>query len=123
MARARVPSAVGTDSTPVRGVELDEETRCAHYHGPRDVISIRFPCCGEYYACHDCHAACADHDAERWSADARDERAVRCGICGSELTIAEYLACEHACPVCGTSFNPGCANHHDYYFEGEAFSP
>jgi uncharacterized CHY-type Zn-finger protein len=110
---------VEADSTPVRGVELDEETRCTHYDDPWDVIAIRFPCCGEYYACFDCHSACADHDAERWPVDARDERAVRCGVCGFELTIAEYLASEHACPACDASFNPGCANHRHLYFEGE----
>lgn len=110
---------MGRDSTPVRGVGLDAETRCVHYGGPRDVVAIRFPCCGEYYACFDCHAACADHDAERWPADAREKRAVRCGVCGHELAIAEYLASEHACPECDASFNPGCADHYGLYFEIE----
>lgn len=105
-----------SDSIPVRGVGLDEETRCVHYRGPRDVIAIRFACCGEYYACYDCHAARADHEAERWPADARDEPAVRCGVCETELTIAAYLACEHGCPDCGAAFNPGCANHYELYF-------
>lgn len=107
-----------TDSTAVLGIDLDSETRCAHYDSPRDVIAIRFPCCGDWYACYECHAARADHDAERWPAEARDERAVRCGVCGVELTIREYLECEHACPTCGAAFNPGCANHYRYYFAG-----
>lgn len=102
---------------PVRGVDLDPETRCAHYGSPRDVIAIRFPCCGEYFACYECHAALADHDAERWPADARDERAVLCGVCGTELTIEEYLDSDHTCPDCGAAFNPGCATHYHLYFE------
>ncbi len=119
MACARVTRDVAKDPSPVRGVGLDDETRCAHYDGPRDVIAIRFPCCGAYYACFECHAARADHEAERWPVDARDERAVRCGRCEAELTIAAYLACGHACPACDAAFNPGCANHHHRYFEGE----
>jgi uncharacterized CHY-type Zn-finger protein len=109
------------DATPrsIRGVDVDCETRCRHYDSDRDVIAIRFPCCGEYYACHACHAAVADHEAERWSAGAREERAVLCGICGSELPIAEYLDSDHTCPDCGAPFNPGCANHYGRYFAGE----
>lgn len=112
-------------SEVVRGVDLDSKTRCAHYDSARDVIAIRFPCCDAYYACHECHAECADHDAERWPADARGERAVLCGVCGTELTIATYFACEHACPDCAAAFNPGCANHYRIYFAGvpEAFGP
>ncbi|WP_122089026.1 CHY zinc finger protein [Halalkalicoccus subterraneus] len=110
---------------PVRGVDLDRETRCTHYDSPRDVIAIRFFCCGEYYACYECHAARSDHDAERWPEDARQKRAVLCGVCDTELTIAEYLDCDDACPACGAAFNPGCANHHHLYFAGvsEASGP
>lgn len=106
------------NATPgsVRGVDVDHETRCRHYGSDRDVIAVRFPCCGEYYACHACHAAVADHEAERWPADARGARAVLCGVCGSELTIAAYLGSGNACPDCGAAFNPGCANHYGRYF-------
>ncbi len=109
----------------VHGVGLDDETRCAHYDSPRDVIAIEFPCCDEYYACYECHVALAGHDAERWPADARDERAVLCGVCGADLTIDAYLACDHACPACGAAFNPGCGTHHHRYFAGvsEASGP
>lgn len=107
-------------SGDVRGVDLDSETRCAHYDSPQDVIAVRFPCCREYFACYECHTACADHDAGRWSADAREERAILCGVCGTEFTISEYLACDHACPDCDAAFNPGCANHYHLYFAGTA---
>ncbi|HEY6386383.1 MAG TPA: CHY zinc finger protein [Candidatus Acidoferrum sp.] len=43
----------------VLGLNLDPQTRCAHYHGPSDIISIKMKCCGIYYACKDCHEALA----------------------------------------------------------------
>jgi len=101
----------------VRGVEVDAETRCAHYHTERDVVAIEFPCCGTFYPCFACHDAVADHPATRWPAADFDERAVLCGACGTELTISVYLDCESTCPACGTAFNPGCAAHVDRYFE------
>lgn len=104
---------------PVRGVAVDARTRCRHYGSERDVVAVRFPCCGEYYACYECHAERADHDAERWPADAREERAVLCGACGTELTIRAYLDSGHTCPECGSAFDPGCANHYPLYFEGD----
>lgn len=100
----------------VVGPVVDDETRCIHYRSPLDVIAIRFACCGEYYPCHLCHAETADHPARQWPADRRDERAVLCGVCGHELTIADYLATDD-CPECGAAFNPGCRLHSHLYFE------
>ncbi len=116
----RTPQASHLDerfNVPLRGVEVGPETRCVHYHGPRDVIAIRFACCGVFYPCHACHVAVADHDAERWSPDRFDTRAVRCGDCGTVLTIEQYVEADHACSTCGTAFNPRCARHYDRYFE------
>ena len=101
----------------VRGLDLDAETRCRHYHSVVDVIALRFRCCGEWYPCFECHAACADHPAAVWKADERHHHAVLCGVCGHRLTIAEYLGCESRCPACAASFNPGCARHRHLYFE------
>ena len=101
----------------VEGVEVDGRTRCAHYDGPRDVVAIRFPCCGRYYPCFACHDAVADHERNRWPIEDRDERAVLCGVCGVQLAIREYLDCDHACPECDAAFNPGCASHFRHYFE------
>ena len=106
------------DSAAVRGVDLDAETRCVHYDSPRDVIAIKFACCGTYYACHRCHQALADHDAQQWPAGQFDVSAVRCGVCASEFSIRAYLGCDHTCPQCGATFNPGCARHRDRYFGG-----
>lgn len=128
----------------VRGVDVGPETRCRHYDSGRDVIAIRFPCCGTFYPCYDCHLAVADHEPERWGEDgssasggdeddgssarrgeetgsrpaddAADADAVLCGVCGAVLTVAEYLDCDDRCPDCDAEFNPGCRRHYDYYF-------
>jgi uncharacterized CHY-type Zn-finger protein len=102
---------------PLRGVEVGPETRCAHYHGPRDIIAVRFACCDAFYPCHACHRECADHESERWPPDQFDTSAVLCGKCGTALTIEQYLKAEHTCPACGGAFNPGCERHHDRYFQ------
>ncbi|MFF2371384.1 CHY zinc finger protein [Agromyces sp. NPDC058110] len=100
----------------VLGPVVDDQTRCVHYRTELDVVAMRFFCCGEYYPCHLCHAQAAGHAASQWPLDRRDERAVLCGVCGSELTIDEYLGAAD-CPRCEAPFNPGCALHTHLYFE------
>ena len=100
----------------VRGIRVDAQTRCAHYHSPVDVIAIKMKCCGEYFACKDCHDALADHVLEPWPREDRAQRAVLCGACASELAIADYLENAARCPACNASFNPHCSDHHEYYF-------
>ncbi len=100
----------------MRGVAVDGETRCIHYHSRTDIIAIKARCCGEYYACKDCHEAIAGHPLDPWPRNEWGEKGVLCGACAAELTINEYLACGYQCPRCGAAFNPGCRNHHDYYF-------
>ena len=101
----------------VHGRLVDAETRCVHWHGPADIIAIRFRCCGRFYACHDCHAELETHPPARWPRDAFDTPAVLCGACGHVLTIRRYLQSAHQCPACGRGFNPRCALHHHLYFE------
>jgi uncharacterized CHY-type Zn-finger protein len=101
----------------VFGVEVDSETRCAHYNSELDIIAIKFACCDRWFPCFLCHQEVADHPVDVWPRDARDSQAVLCGGCGRELTINEYFACDSACPSCARSFNPGCANHYHLYFE------
>ena len=101
----------------VRGVDLDGETRCAHWHSPLDVIAIRMKCCGIYYACKDCHDTLAGHAIEVWPRTEWDAPAVMCGACGAELSVRVYLECKNACPACGAGFNPGCRRHRHFYFE------
>jgi uncharacterized CHY-type Zn-finger protein len=101
----------------VHGIDLDAETRCYHYRSSLDIVAIKMKCCGEYYACKDCHIALANHEIRVWPGSEWDERAVLCGRCGAELTIAEYLRCSNKCPRCDANFNPGCQNHCQFYFE------
>jgi uncharacterized CHY-type Zn-finger protein len=114
------PTGEDASDVPVRGVDVDSETRCAHYHTERDVIAIAFPCCETFYPCFECHEACCEHEPARWPPGRFDERAVLCGICDSVLRIDTYLASEHRCPSCEATFNPGCANHWDLYFRIES---
>jgi uncharacterized CHY-type Zn-finger protein len=100
------------------GLELDGETRCAHWHGPLDIVALRLPCCGAYYACRDCHDALADHPARVWPRDEQEAMAAMCGACGRQMSVREYLGCEDRCPACGAGFNPGCRLHRHLYFEG-----
>jgi len=101
---------------PVLGPVVDDQTRCVHYRSELDVVAIRFACCGDYYPCHLCHEEAASHPAGRWPVGARSEKAVLCGVCGVELTIADYLGTT-ACPRCAAAFNPGCALHAHLYFD------
>ena len=102
----------------MRQARLDERTGCAHYRSERDIVAIRFRCCGEYYACYACHEALADHPAQVWPVAEFGEKAILCGSCGAELSIREYLECDSRCRRCGAAFNPGCRSHHRLYFEG-----
>lgn len=115
--RDRVTAPSAGASPAVRGVGVDAEGRCAHYGSALDVVSIRFRCCGRWYACHACHEALEGHERERWPPGELEERAVRCGACGRRLSIAAYLRASSRCPRCGAAFNPGCARHHPLYFE------
>ncbi|GAB3753644.1 CHY zinc finger protein [Zhihengliuella somnathii] len=101
---------------PVRGAVVDEQTRCAHYASALDVVAIRFYCCREYYPCHQCHAEAAGHPAQTWPRELWDQPAVLCGVCHSELAVAEYLDADSRCPRCSAAFNPGCSLHQHLYF-------
>ena len=106
------------DGVQVHGVDLDAESRCAHYRGDTDIIAIKMKCCGEFYACKDCHAAIVSHEIQVWPEAEFDEPAIRCGACGMYLTIRGYLEAENQCPACQALFNPKCRNHHQFYFQG-----
>ena len=104
---------------PVRGRDLDPQSRCAHWHSDLDIIAIRMACCGTYYACRECHDELAHHAAQVWPLEAFDQPAILCGACKTELTVREYLACDSRCPACGAGFNPGCHKHRHLYFASE----
>jgi uncharacterized CHY-type Zn-finger protein len=104
----------------VRGIDLDAQTRCAHYRTPLDILAIKMKCCGIYYACKDCHDALADHPIEVWPQSEWPRPAVLCGACGCEMTIEQYMASGYQCPTCGAAFNPGCRKHYQFYFAATA---
>ena len=101
----------------VRGIQLDPQNRCVHYHTCVDIIAIKMKCCGVYYACKDCHDELAGHEIQVWPEDEWTQKAVLCGQCGTELTINDYMACGHRCPACSAELNPRCSNHYHFYFE------
>ncbi|MEM1057086.1 MAG: hypothetical protein AAGI52_16310 [Bacteroidota bacterium] len=119
-AKRRSTLAPATDPRfpiPLRGVEVDAQTRCAHYDGLHDIIALRSAGDETFAPCHQCHEATTGQPFQPWPADRFDEPAVYCGACRETLTATEYLASPEACPRCGTAFNPGCAAHHELYFE------
>ncbi len=100
----------------VKGKLTHGHTRCVHYHSQLDVIAIKFKCCGEYYPCYSCHTEEATHPVEVWDKNEFNTRAILCGVCAGEMTIAEYFACNYQCPFCNAAFNPKCKNHNHLYF-------
>src|SRR5579863_5705672 len=100
----------------IRGIEVDSQTRCAHYHSPVDIVAIKMNCCGIYFACKDCHEALADHPITVWTRDQWEVKAILCGSCRRELAIQEYMTSDDRCPSCNAEFNPGCRNHYHHYF-------
>ncbi len=101
----------------VKGNILDAQTRCIHFHSEKDIIAIKFKCCGDYYPCFECHREAVSHETERWSKVDFDEIAVLCGQCQYELQISEYLESNNMCPHCQAAFNPNCSKHYYLYFE------
>ncbi|MDQ0207618.1 CHY zinc finger protein [Alkalicoccobacillus murimartini] len=101
----------------IKGSLLDEQTRCVHYHSEKDIIAIKFKCCGHYYPCYQCHQEHEDHPIKVWSKENYNEKAILCGVCQSELRIDDYLRGGYFCPNCGSLFNEGCKHHSSIYFE------
>ena len=102
----------------LKGLLVDEETRCEHYHSELDIIAIKFKCCETFYPCYLCHNVCEDHEPKRWSSKELDEKAILCGYCRNVLSIREYLNTD-SCPNCNKQFNPRCSNHYHLYFDLE----
>jgi uncharacterized CHY-type Zn-finger protein len=69
------------DTPEVRGLNLDPQTRCLHYHTQADIIAIKMKCCATYYACKDCHIALAGHAIEVWPRSEWNQEAILCGAC------------------------------------------
>src|SRR5258706_8963259 len=104
------------ETPEVRGVEIDAQTRCVHWHSAVDIVAIKMRCCGVYYACKDCHIALAGHAIAVWGRGEWEDRAVLCGACGGEMTIRENLDCAARGPGGGAGVNPGCRNPFHFFF-------
>ncbi len=102
----------------VRGLDLDPQTRCAHWRSPLDIVALKLRCCETYYACRDCHDALAGHAARVWPTAERAALMALCGACGAQMSARQYLASDDRCPTCDAPFNPGCRLHRHLYFEG-----
>lgn len=100
----------------MRGPIVDAETRCVHYRAAKDIVAIKFRCCGEFYPCTHCHSEAAGHEAQRWSLDEASEPAILCGVCGTVMPIDRYMNYGE-CDGCGSGFNPRCMLHYSYYFK------
>lgn len=100
----------------IKGLLIDEETRCEHYHSPLDIVAIKFKCCDTFYPCYQCHSSCEEHSAQLWEVSEFSEKAILCGSCKGLLTISEYLDTD-TCPHCQAHFNPKCSNHYSLYFK------
>lgn len=97
----------------IRGVDVDEQGRCAHYRSERDIVANRCATCDDYWACHACHAELTVHPFGRMRIDA--PASVLCGNCRHTMGYGVYSQAT-ACPSCGHDFNPGCSMHSSLYF-------
>ncbi|MEL6616036.1 MAG: CHY zinc finger protein [Bacteroidota bacterium] len=113
----RAPEADPRFGVPLRGIEVDAESRCEHWHGPTDVVAMRCACCEVYYPCAECHEAATGRPFVPWPLARADEPAVLCGVCCTSMTPEAHLGSGDACPACGAAFNPGCHRHRHLYFE------
>ena len=117
-------SFMAETSVHVHGAAIDEQTRCVHWHSPRDVVAIKMHCCQLFYPCHSCHQQQTDtlpHPHTVWPRDKWHHPALLCGVCKSLIAIDEYLsvyetsassAVDPRCPRCAAAWNPGCGKHH-----------
>lgn len=105
------------DDVTVKGLLVDDHTRCNHYKSGLDIIAIKFKCCLQYYACIHCHEEMATHSKLLWSQAEWNTKAILCGNCKHEMSINEYLNGNYKCLKCNADFNPKCSNHNHLYFD------
>lgn len=120
----QIPNMLPVVTSQINGINIygkpvDQQTRCVHWHSQLDVIAIKFKCCEKYYPCFSCHEETADHKPEVWPRAEFDSKGILCGVCGTELTINEYMDSDNTCPNCRAAFNPSCSKHYNLYFETE----
>lgn len=97
------------------GLDLDEASRCRHYHTHLDIVAIKCATCRKFYACYHCHDALESHSFA--PTDTTENRPVLCGSCRQTLTRVAYQ--KGTCPYCQAPFNPKCHKHTAIYFKGD----
>ncbi|MGX7775790.1 CHY zinc finger protein [Streptococcus pluranimalium] len=98
-----------------KGIDIDENSRCRHYHTEQDIVALKCADCQPYYACYKCHDVLEDHTFKATSSD--EPYPVICGACQSYLTFSAYK--RGSCPQCDAVFNPNCQLHDHIYFSKE----
>ncbi len=99
-----------------KGIALDENSRCQHYHSEQDIIALKCASCQSYYACYKCHDAMENHNFKATSSD--ETYPVICGVCQTHLIFTGYKS--GSCPHCRSAFNPNCQLHDHIYFSKES---
>ena len=108
---------------PVHSLAVYADSKCAHYHSELDIVALRHPCCGKFYACVACHDALESHRAAPWPRSRWGEPAVCCGACGTVITVLAYMdryaqnEAAVTCPACSSGWNPKCKRHWTRYFD------
>jgi len=103
----------------VPAVDVDEETRCAHYGIERDIVAIRVSLLR--YLLPLSPVSRRGRRPRRPAVAHRPPRGAGGGVwrLRAEVAIQEYLGVT-GCPACETRFNPGCADHYGRYVETTA---
>ncbi|KAL6940858.1 hypothetical protein ACO0QE_004776 [Hanseniaspora vineae] len=112
----------------IKGLLVDDESRCEHWHSDLDVVALKFKCCpAVYYCCYSCHlevnnidpetgsAPNGQHQIEKFSRSDDTVKLIMCGACKTEMTFTEYTK-NMKCYNCKHDFNPRCKLHYDLYF-------
>ncbi|MDK6233907.1 CHY zinc finger protein [Aerococcus sanguinicola] len=101
------------ERSQIRGLGLDGQGRCQHYHLPEDILALYCSTCRAYYACYRCHDALANHAFTPIRSDQADS--LLCGACRATFDQATYEALGR-CSHCRAAFNPACQRHAGLYF-------
>lgn len=117
----QLTSSTTGNQVKLAGRLVDNHTRCSHYHTVKDIIALKFKCCGIYWPCYQCHLEISACQAtQRYSTEELKFQSmfvILCGQCYNELTFDEYNRNTYKCIYCDSEFNPGCLLHYDLYFD------
>lgn len=88
------------------GKLVDWQNRCVQWHSKLDGIAIKFKYYETYYPCFSCHEDTTGHEPKVWPRAKFGAKVILCGVCGTGLTINEYLRSNITSPNCRTILNP-----------------